>query len=403
VRAAEIGTDAVLFLGMGGTQPREADQFRVHLGFFNHQRIARCNGLHLGVGQRRGVQIFKPPNRHVATHHLRDELRLRLQRLPHIGVKAALRDVAKNLDDGILVSLPQNPPLALLHVRRSPRRVEMMQGDQPFLHIRPRTHLLRAAEKHTNLARAHITKQRQLGSIRIVILNEGDFVAGNSQPFQLLRRVVIDGETPGLSVWRGRRTQAGRNAPAWIPARLLKIFSTARFTLPCGSSGADGFISRRSNAAFRPSEVIFSMLSSLGSTRPVLNLSARAASDWTNALSSSVAGALTDGRLFAVQLRTRQVQHRGGLHVGGLAEHLHQLRHVDEPREAGVQPVARAVRRKFHRRHRLAERRRPRIEVMQIMFLQGVVLEIPLHGEHLGHAVCDRRPGGEHHAAATVH
>ena len=35
----------------------------------------------------------------------------------------------------------------------------------------------------------------------------------------------------------------------------------------------------RGEAAFRPSDVIFSILSSLGSTRPVLNLSARAASD----------------------------------------------------------------------------------------------------------------------------
>ncbi len=53
VRAAEIGTDAVLFLGVGGTQPGEADQFSVHLGFFNHQRVARCDGFHLGVGQSR--------------------------------------------------------------------------------------------------------------------------------------------------------------------------------------------------------------------------------------------------------------------------------------------------------------------------------------------------------------
>ena len=111
---------------------------------------------------------------------------------------------------------------------------------------------------------------------------------------------------------------------------------------------------------------------------------------------------VADGRLFAVQFRARQIQHRGGLHVGGLAEHLHQFRHVDEPGEARVQPVARAVRRKLHRRHRLAERRRPRIEVMQVVLLQVVRLQIPLHGEHLGHAVGDGRAGGEHHPAAAV-
>ena len=63
----------------------------------------------------------------------------------------------------------------------------------------------------------------------------------------------------------------------------------------------------------------------------------------------------------------------GGLHVGGLAEHLHQFRHIDEPGKARVEPVARAVRRKFHRRHRLAKRRRPGIEMMQVVFLQFVV------------------------------
>ncbi len=84
----------------------------------------------------------------------------------------------------------------MLHVCRSPWRVEVMQGNQPFLHVRPRPHLLRAAEKNTNLARAHITEQRQLGNIGIVVLNEGDFRAGDAELFQLLRHVIIDGKAP---------------------------------------------------------------------------------------------------------------------------------------------------------------------------------------------------------------
>ena len=59
-----------------------------------------------------------------------------------------------------------------------------------------------------------------------------------------------------------------------------------------GSSRNPGFIRRRSKAAFLPSEVILSMLSSLGSTRLVFNRSARAASSCTNAFNSGVAGAL---------------------------------------------------------------------------------------------------------------
>ncbi len=39
---------------------------------------------------------------------------------------------------------------------------------------------------------------------------------------------------------------------------------------------------------------------------------------------------------------------------------------------------------------------------MQVVFLQLVMLEIPLHREHFGHAVGDGRAGGEHHAAPAV-
>jgi hypothetical protein len=37
-----------------------------------------------------------------------------------------------------------------------------------------------------------------------------------------------------------------------------------------------------------------------------------------------------------------------------------------------------------------------------LCFFKRVRLEIPLHGEHLGHAVGDGCAGGEHHAAAAV-
>jgi hypothetical protein len=40
----------------------------------------------------------------------------------------------------------------------------MMQGDQSLLHVRARTHLLRAAEEDADLARAHIAEQRSLAA-----------------------------------------------------------------------------------------------------------------------------------------------------------------------------------------------------------------------------------------------
>src|SRR5205823_9288639 len=100
-------------------------------------------------------------NGHVAAHDLRDELCLRLQRLPHVGIERAFADVAVNLDDGVLVSLPEDAPFALLYVSGPPRSIEMVKSNEPFLDVRARTHLLRAAKQDAHLARANVTKQRQ--------------------------------------------------------------------------------------------------------------------------------------------------------------------------------------------------------------------------------------------------
>jgi hypothetical protein len=79
------------------------------------------------------------------------------------------------------------------------------------------------------------------------------------------------------------------------------------------------------------------------------------------------------------------------LHVCRLPEDLHQLRDVDEPGKARVQAIACAVRREFHHCHWFAKRRRPAIEMMQIMVLQSLRLQIALHRKHFGHAVGDAR------------
>ena len=65
-----------------------------------------------------------------------------------------------------------------------------MQGNQPLLHIRAGTHFLRAAEQDTDFARAHGTEQRQLRVVGVVILNEGDFVCRDAQPFQFVGHVI---------------------------------------------------------------------------------------------------------------------------------------------------------------------------------------------------------------------
>ena len=161
-RLQEISANSILFLGMGRPEPGEPHQLGVHLGFFNHQRIAGSDGFDLGVRQRGGIKVFQAADRHIAAHDLRDELGFRFECLPHVGIERAFADVAVNLDDGVLVSLPEDAPFALLHVGWPPRGIEMVKRNQPFLNVRARTHLLRTAKQDANFARAHVTEQRQL-------------------------------------------------------------------------------------------------------------------------------------------------------------------------------------------------------------------------------------------------
>ena len=92
-----------------------------------------------------------------------------------------------------------------------------------------------------------------------------------------------------------------------------------------------------------------------------------------------------------------------GLNVGDLAELLHEFRDIDEPGKPGVQPVAGAVRGEFHRGDGFAKRGRPGIEMVHLEGLERGHLEIPLHREHLRHAVGDGRAGGKDHPGAGVH
>jgi hypothetical protein len=62
----------------------------------------------------------------------------------------------------------------------------MVQGNQPFLHVRARTHLLRAAEEDADLARAHVSEQSQLRGVGIVVLDEGDLALGDAHDLQLV-------------------------------------------------------------------------------------------------------------------------------------------------------------------------------------------------------------------------
>ena len=97
----------------------------------------------------------------------------------------------------------------------------------------------------------------------------------------------------------------------------------------------------------------------------------------------------------------REIQHIRRLYVRNLFEHAHQLREIVEPGKPGLGPVAAALRGQLNGCHRLAKGRGPGVKVQQIVPLQGVVLEVFLHGIHLHHGVGNGGAGGKDYATAS--
>ena len=102
-----------------------------------------------------------------------------------------------------------------------------------------------------------------------------------------------------------------------------------------------------------------------------------------------------------LHLRGGEIELVGGLDVRDLLEQIHQLREVEELGKARPRPVAGALRSQLQRSHGFSEPACPAVEVSHAQLLQPVMLQIPLDGVKLGHAVGDGSAGGKHHAAIT--
>ncbi len=100
---------------------------QIHLLF--DMRIAGCQCFDLGIRQRRFVNILAGAGRGFARHDLPDKLLLCLDRLPHIAVKRVLGDIAEDLNLRVVIALSQDASFALSYICRSPRNIQMVQGN----------------------------------------------------------------------------------------------------------------------------------------------------------------------------------------------------------------------------------------------------------------------------------
>jgi len=88
-----------------------------------------------------------------------------------------------------------------------------------------------------------------------------------------------------------------------------------------------------------------------------------------------------------LHFRYGKIEHICGFDVCHLLEHRHQFGQIIEFRKACFRSVSRSFGCKLDCCDRLAEHRRPSVKVLQIVFLQRPVLQIPLDRIQLYHTV----------------
>ena len=372
---------------------------------------------------------------------MRDELLLVLHRLPEVAVEDSLRGITIDLHIRIHIALTNDTTGALLQITGTPGTVQIMQSDQPILTVGSCAHLGRTAEQYTHLTGAYLCEQLLLFHFGIGVVNKGNLVrrhaAGDHLAADILVHVEIafnrvagyPGQLRQIIDWFQRRkvilvprticlfrcvclrgcslhALRGRNVAEYQLCQpvVCAFLPNAEDVFDAGIDLAPRVIrQQRIDQA-----LIQSQLSSVaGNLQHVVH-------PWINAagvyLHGTLGQALHHGFLDFCQLndnglivrcRRRQLQLIRRFDVRDLLEHRHQLRKVEELAETGSRPVASSLRSQLNGCGSLTEGRSPGIEVGHVVPLQGAVLQIPLHGVHLRHAVADGSTGREDHAASS--
>ena len=194
IAARNIRFQTINLAGVIGFQQFQLTDLNIQIHLFLDVGIARCQCLDFGIGQCSVIYIIAGTDRRFGSHDLAYELLLIFQNLPHIRIKRIFSDVTIDFHLLIPVSLPKNTTLLLFQVRRLPRAVQMMQGNQPILNIGSCSKFRRRPHQDTNLSGAHLCKQVCLFRLGVVLVDERHFFTGNTSRHQLLPHIIVDVE-----------------------------------------------------------------------------------------------------------------------------------------------------------------------------------------------------------------
>ena len=180
---------------MVGFQQLQLGHLDVQVHFFFNHGVAAGQRLDLGIRKRLLIHIFGRANRRFAGHDLADKFLLALHKLVKVGVEGTLGDIAVNVHLWVFVALPDNAPLPLLKVGRTPRTIQMMQSDELLLTVGASTHALGAAQQDTHLTAPHFSEQVFLLYLALGVVDECDLVFGNTQFQQFCMNIIINAES----------------------------------------------------------------------------------------------------------------------------------------------------------------------------------------------------------------
>ena len=368
---------------------------QIHL-FFNHG-VAAGQRLDLGIRKRLFVYIFGRTDRRFAGHNLRYKFLLALHKLVKVGVEGALGDIAVNVYLRIFVALPDNAPLPLLKVGRTPRAVEVVQGDELLLAVGASAHALGAAQQDTHLTAPHFSEQVFLLYLALGVVDEGDLVFGNTQFQQFCVNIIINAES-AVILW-GREVAKDHLGGTLVRGALpdLKHIFRALGGFAVGIAGKHGvdqpLIQRQLAAIIGDEQHI------------VLGAVYHSVTDFFSTLRQRrhnlflILGGF-QGNIVVMRLRHGQLEHIRRLNVRHIFEYAHQLRQVIKLGKPCLGPVAGTLWGQLNGGDGLAVVRRPAIEMLQALLLQGVHLQVTLDGVKLHHAVGNGGAGGKDNAAS---
>ena len=346
---------------MVGFQQLQLGHLNVQIHLFLDHRVAAGQRLDLGIRKRLLIHIFGGANRRFAGHDLRYKFLLALHKLVKIGVEGALGDIAVNVYLRIFVALPDDAPLPLLKVGRTPRAFEVVQGDELLLTVGAGTHALGAAQQDTHLTAPHLAEQVFLLRLALGVVDEGDLVFGNTQ-FQQFRVNIIINAEGAVILWGGQvaKNHLGGTLVRGALPDLKHIFrALGGFAVGiAGKHGVDQPLIQRQLAAIVGDEqhivhaavhlAVADFLSALRQRRHDLFLILR----WLQ------------GDVVVMRFRHGELEHIRRLNVRHIFEYAHQLRQVIKLGEARLGVIAGAFRGQLNGGDGLAVVRRPAIEVL---------------------------------------